>query len=91
MAENNKQTLVAFIRLACTLVATGGTMFGIAIDADSLFIIAGLFVSLAAAVWSWWKNNNVTAAATEAQDFYALFKANNEDMRNEEDTEEVEG
>lgn len=89
MTENSKQTLVAFIRLACTLIAAGGTMFGIAIDADSLFIIVGLVVSLAACVWSWWKNNNVTAAATEAQEFYALFKAE-EDMRDEEDLEEME-
>lgn len=90
MTESKKQTLVAFIRLACTIIATGGTMFGIAIDAESLYIIVGLVASLAAAVWSWWKNNNVTAAATEAQEFYALFKEQ-EDLRDEEDifTEEV--
>lgn len=74
MSTNEKETIVAFVRLTCTLLATGGAMFGIAIDADSLYIIVGLIASLAAVIWSWWKNNNVTAAATEAQEFYELFK-----------------
>lgn len=67
MDENKKQTIMAFIRLACMLIATGCTMFGIAVDADALFVGAMLVVSVIVYIWVWWKNNNVSKAATEAQ------------------------
>ena len=67
MDENKKQTIMAFIRLACMLIATGCTMFGIAVDADALFVGAMLVVSVVVYIWVWWKNNNVSKAATEAQ------------------------
>lgn len=67
MDENKKQTLIAFVRLACMLVTTGLTMFGITVDADALFTGAMLVLALAAYIWAWYKNNNVTTAATEAQ------------------------
>lgn len=67
MEESKKQTIMAFIRLACMLVATGCTMFGIAIDADALFVGVMLVVSVIVYIWVWWKNNNVSKAATEAQ------------------------
>lgn len=67
MEESKKQTIMAFIRLACMLIATGCTMFGIAIDADALFVGVMLVVSVIVYIWVWWKNNNVSKAATEAQ------------------------
>lgn len=67
MDESKKQTIMAFIRLACMLIATGCTMFGIAIDADALFVGVMLVVSVIVYIWVWWKNNNVSKAATEAQ------------------------
>ena len=67
MDENKKQTIMAFIRLACMLIATGCTMFGIAVDADAIFVGVMLVVSVAVYIWVWWKNNNVSKAATEAQ------------------------
>lgn len=67
MDENKKQTIMAFIRLACMLIATGCTMFGIAVDADALFVGVMLVVSVIVYIWVWWKNNNVSKAATEAQ------------------------
>lgn len=67
MNESKKQTLMAFIRLACSLVATGLALYGISVDADALFVLAMIVVALVAYIWSWWKNNNVTSAATEAQ------------------------
>lgn len=67
MDESKKQTLMAFIRLACSLVATGLALYGVSVDADSLFVLAMIVVALVAYIWSWWKNNNVTSAATEAQ------------------------
>ena len=67
MDESKKQAFMAFLRLACTLVAAGLAMFGVAVDADALFVGVMTAVALVAYIWSWWKNNNVTDAATEAQ------------------------
>lgn len=67
MDENKKQTLMAFVRLACMLITTGLAMFGITVDADALFVGAMIVLALAAYIWAWWKNNNVSTAATEAQ------------------------
>lgn len=67
MNESKKQTLMAFIRLACSLITTGLALYGVSVDADALFVLAMIVVALAAYIWSWWKNNNVSAAATEAQ------------------------
>lgn len=67
MDESKKQAFMAFLRLACALVAAGLAMFGVAIDADALFVGVMTAVALVAYIWSWWKNNNVSTAATEAQ------------------------
>ena len=67
MTESKKQTLMAFVRLACMLITTGLAMVGITVDADALFVGAMIVLALAAYIWAWWKNNNVSTAATEAQ------------------------
>ena len=67
MDESKKQAFMAFLRLACALVAAGLAMLGVAVDADALFVGVMTAVALVAYIWSWWKNNNVTDAATEAQ------------------------
>lgn len=67
MTDNKKQTLMAFVRLACMLITTGLAMVGITVDADALFVGAMIVLALAAYIWAWWKNNNVSTAATEAQ------------------------
>ena len=67
MDANKKDTLMAFVRLACMLIATGLAMFGVTVDADALFVGAMIVLALVSYIWAWWKNNNVTTAATEAQ------------------------
>lgn len=67
MDESKKQTFMAFLRLACSLITTGLALYGVSVDADSLFVLAMIVVALVAYIWSWWKNNNVSTAATEAQ------------------------
>lgn len=74
MDENKKQTVMAFVRLICSLVAAGAAMFGIAIDAEMIFIIVACVFAGITYLWSWWKNNNVTKAATEAQEILRLIK-----------------
>lgn len=74
MDENKKQTIVAFVRLICMLVTSAATLFGVAVDADVLFIAIMCLCSLATIIWGWWKNNNVTKAATEAQELLDMIK-----------------
>lgn len=75
MSESKKQTMFAFVRLLCSVVTTGLALYGVSIDADALFVGAMLILAVAAYIWSWWKNNNVTSAATEAQRFLDELKA----------------
>lgn len=74
MTESKKQTIIAFVRLLCTLIASTAAMFGFAMDADALFTGAACVLALVAYIWSWWKNNNVTDAATEAQELLTMIK-----------------
>lgn len=74
MMENKAQTLMAFARLGCTVIASGAAMAGFAVDADALFTGAAMVIALICYVWSWWKNNNVTTAATDAQEILDLIK-----------------
>ena len=48
MDDNKKQMLMAFIRLACSLIATGLALYGISVDADALFVLAMIVVALIA-------------------------------------------
>lgn len=75
MTESKKQTLMAFIRLAVMLVTAGLALFGVAVDADSLYVVVMCIVAVSAAIVSWWKNNNVTSAATDAQKVLDELKA----------------
>ena len=87
MTNNTKQSIVAFIRLACMFVTSIATMAGIALDASVLYICVSSAATMIAFIWGWWKNNNVTTAATEAQEFLDMLKANS--IRS--DLEETEG
>lgn len=72
--RDKKQTIIAFARLACMLLTTGLSLFGVAVDADALFTGAMILLALASYIWAWWKNNNVTTAATEAQEYLETLK-----------------
>ena len=74
MAVSKKPTLMAFIRRLCMRVTTGLGMFGITVEADALFVGAMIVLALGAYIWAWWKNNNVTTAATEAQKYLDELK-----------------
>lgn len=75
MTESKKQTIFAFIRLAVMLVTAGLAIFGVTVDADSLFTVVMCVVAVVASILSWWKNNNVTSAASEAQKVLDELKA----------------
>ncbi len=61
------ERVVAVVRLAVTLAASVAGGFCLTVDPDGLATIVACGVALVAGVWSWWKNNNVTKAAQDAQ------------------------
>lgn len=63
----NAERVLAIARLACTLAASVAAGFGIALDADAVFVGAACLIACGCYAWSWWKNNNVTKAAQDAQ------------------------
>lgn len=63
----NAERVLAIARLACTLAATVAAGCGIGLDADALFVGIACVTATGCYAWSWWKNNNVTQAAQEAQ------------------------
>ena len=69
MNDFNRERIVAIVRLLVMLASAVAGGFGLAIDADSLATIVACGVALVAGVYSWWRNNNVTQAATEAQHY----------------------
>lgn len=69
MHDFTTERVTAIARLVVMLVSSVLGGLGLAVDADSLATIVACGVALAAGVWSWWKNNNVTEAATLAQEY----------------------
>lgn len=63
----NSQSAVAFARLIVTLAVSVGATFGWTLDAELWLNIILSTVAVILFAWSWWKNNNVTEAAQEAQ------------------------
>ena len=72
--NDNKQTIIAIIRLVAMAVTGLAAMFGFAIDADLAYNMATVALFFTATLWGWWKNNNVTAAAKEAQEILGMIK-----------------
>lgn len=63
----NQEQVIAIVRLVCTFVASIATTLGIAWDSDAIFTVVCAALTVVCFVWSWWKNNNLTTAAQEAQ------------------------
>ena len=58
---------VAIIRLICAIFCGILSLSGIYMDVDILIEGIACLFALATLLWSWWKNNNLTEAAIEAQ------------------------
>lgn len=63
----DSETVAAVARLAVALVVTLFAMFGVNIDGDAIENAVLAVASVAVLAWVWWRNNNVTQAAQEAQ------------------------
>lgn len=71
----NTERLVAIVRLIVPLVVAVANMAGYALDAGLVANIAMTVATIAAFIWTWWKNNNVTEAAQIAQEYLDALKA----------------
>lgn len=65
----------AIARLLVMLVSAVAGGFGLTVDPDSLGTIAACAVALVAGVYGWWRNNNLTKAAQDAQAYLDAVKA----------------
>ena len=74
MANITKERVVAVVRLAVMLISAVAGGFGLAVDSDALLTIVLCAVALVSAIYSWWKNNNLTNAANMAQGFLDEIK-----------------
>lgn len=76
----------ALTRLVVILVlAVNGLLAGIGaspISNEAVYQVISDLVTILASVWAWWKNNNVTPEAAEAQGFL-------DGLKNEETIEEM--
>lgn len=74
----NSESALALVRLVTPMIASVAAVFGWTLDAG---ILTNVLISVAAVVlfiWSWWKNNNITVAAQEAQVVLRELKASGE-------------
>lgn len=84
MSESTRETVIALIRLITGLAAAVLCCYGFAVDADTLFNVASAIVAVVIFIRAWWKNNNITSAASDAQCLLDIAKAT-EDMTDTDD------
>lgn len=75
MNDFSRERIVAIVRLLVMLASAVAGGFGLTVDPDALGTIAACAVALAAGVYGWWKNNNLTGAAQDAQRYLDEIKA----------------
>ena len=75
MNDFSRERIVAIVRLLVMLASAVAGGFGLTLDPDSLGTIAACAVALVAGVYGWWKNNNLTEAAQDAQAYLDALKA----------------
>lgn len=72
--EFNSQTAVAIGRLIVTILASIAATLGWSFDADLWLNVLLSILSVVLLAYSWWKNNNITLAAQEAQNVLSNIK-----------------
>lgn len=87
MGNEKMQTIMAFVRLLCPLIASGVAVAGYSLDANAIFVGVVILIALVTFIWSWWKNNNVTKAAKEAQEVLDFIKHDGNEMLDETEDE----
>ena len=71
----NTERVKAIITIVVTAAVNIANVYGYAVDADAWVNVALSIVSAASILYAWWKNQNVTEAAQEAQKYLDELKA----------------
>lgn len=66
----------AILTIIVTAVVNVANVCGFAFDADAWVSVVMSIASAITVLWSWWKNQNVTAEAQQAQRYLDELKAN---------------
>lgn len=78
--ETKNERAIAIVRLivsVVTIVNIVAAQFGwspLGLDSDLLYTVISGGFAIAAAIWSWWKNNNMTEASQAAQNVLDIIK-----------------
>lgn len=75
----NAESIIAVVRFVLPLAMGVASTFGWTIDADLWLNITLSFIAVVLFAWTWWKNNNVTEAAQEAQKLLDEIKQNDKE------------
>lgn len=80
----NSEQAAAIARLVAPLIVMVGGLFGITIDSESTYALVATFFGLIAAIYAWWwKNNNITKSAQQAQNYKNAMVKNESAKENE--------
>lgn len=71
----NQERIKAIITIIVTAAVNIVNLFGYAVDADTWVNAVLTIASFVCIVWSWWKNQNITPEAIEAQKYLTSLKA----------------
>ena len=74
----NPERIIALIRLAAMLACGVLGGFGLTTDPEALSTVLLVVAAGAVSVYSWWRNNNVTKAAQDAQAYLDAIKKGGE-------------
>lgn len=74
----NSQSAIAIARLIVTVLVAVAATFGWSLDGELWFNIVISVFALILFAYSWWKNNNITNAAQEAQQVINVLKDDND-------------
>lgn len=71
----NVERAKAIITIIVTAIVNIINLYGYAVDAGAVVNAIGTLVSFACIMWSWWKNQNITSEAIQAQAVLDHLKA----------------
>ena len=74
----NAESIRAIVALLVTAIVNVANVMGFALDWGTVFNVVLSVASVASVAWVWWKNQNLTAAAQEAQKFLDELKEGND-------------
>ena len=71
----NTERVKAIVTIVVTAAVNIANVYGYAIDADAWVNVALSIASAACVAWAWWKNQNITDEAIQAQAYLDELKA----------------